>query len=126
MQAAILALDYSDAELEKMTDEEIEKIIKAQKFFQTELVDSDSESDADPELAALETMSEKSEISKKKKSKPKNDIIQRNIRLAGGEGDILTPEERKRIEFIMETIDELEGTQALGKQIVENTRKLEN
>jgi len=112
-QAAILALDYSDAELEKMTDEEIEKIIKAQKFFQTELVDSDSESDADPELAALETMSEKSEISKKKKSKPKNDIIQRNIRLAGGEGDILTPEERKRIEFIMETIDELEGTQAL-------------
>ena len=115
MQAAILALDYSDAELEKMTDEEIEKIIKAQKFFQTELVDSDSESDADPELAALETMSEKSEISKKKKSKPKNDIIQRNIRLAGGEGDILTPEERKRIEFIMETIDDFEDTQALGK-----------
>ena len=114
-QAAILALDYSDAELEKMTDEEIEKILKAQKFFQTELVDSDSESEADPELVALETMSETSNISKKKKSKPKNDIIQRNIRLAGGEGDILTPEERKRVEFIMETIDELEGTQALGK-----------
>ena len=114
-QAAILALDYSDAELEKMTDEEIEKILKAQKFFQTELVDSDSESEADPELVALETMSETSNISKKKKSKPKNDTIQRNIRLAGGEGDILTPEERKRVEFIMETIDELEGTQALGK-----------
>ena len=34
-------------------------------------------------------------------------FTKRNIRLAGGEGDILTAEERKRVEFILETLDEL-------------------
>ena len=34
------------------------------------------------------------------RQKPKNDIIKRNIQLAGT-GDVLTPEERKRVEFIL-------------------------
>merc|ERR1712168_1060944 len=63
-QAAKLAIDYSDAELEQMTDEEIDKIVKSQKFFQTQLFESDDEDDyLEPELADLTESRPESEIS---------------------------------------------------------------
>ena len=63
-----------------MTDEEIDKIVKSQKFFQTQLFESDDEEDyIEPELADLSESRPESEIptkTTKKKNKPKNDIIQ--------------------------------------------------
>lgn len=108
-QAAKLAVDYTDAELEKMTDDEIDKIVKSQKFFQTELLsDEEDDNELDPELASLRSSSTATS-SARRKNKPKRDIIERNIRLAGGEGDILTTEERQRVEFILTTLDELDA-----------------
>ena len=46
--------------------------------------------------------------SKKNRNRPKNDIIKRNIQLAGT-GDYLTPDERLRVEQILATIDEIES-----------------
>ena len=63
-----------------MTDEEIDKIVKSQKFFQTQLFESDDEEDyIEPELADLSESRPESEVSTKttkKKKTPKNDIIQ--------------------------------------------------
>ena len=63
-----------------MTDEEIDKIVKSQKFFQTQLFESDDEEDyIEPELADLSESRPESEVSSKttkKKKPPKNDIIQ--------------------------------------------------
>ena len=59
--------------------------------------------------------------SKKSRNRPKNDIIKRNIQLAGT-GDYLTPDERLRVEQILATIDEIENeeanTKSIGNQLV--------
>ena len=52
--------------------------------------------------------------SKKSRNRPKNDIIKRNIQLAGT-GDYLTPDERLRVEQILATIDEIENEEANTK-----------
>ena len=49
--------------------------------------------------------------SKKSRSRPKNDIIKRNIQLAGT-GDYLTPDERLPVEQILATIDEIESEES--------------
>ena len=67
----------------KMTDEEIDKIVKSQKFFQTQLFESDDDDDyMEPELADLSESRPESEVSAKttkKKKTPKNDIIQSGV-----------------------------------------------
>ena len=54
--------------------------------------------------------------SKKSRNRPKNDIIKRNIQLAGT-GDYLTPDERLRVEQILATIDEIESEESKSKNI---------
>ena len=58
---------------------------------------------------------------KSSQRRPKNDIIKRNIQLAGT-GDYLTPDERIRVEQILATIDEID--QSANQNSGENSTSL--
>jgi len=113
--------EYTDEEIFKMTDDQIDEIVKSRKFFQTELIedqdgdhnhdindDDDIRSIADSLASTAITVGSST---KKTRNRPKNDIIKRNIQLAGT-GDYLTPDERLRVEQILATIDEIESEES--------------
>jgi hypothetical protein len=112
-----LMLDYDSDKLENLTDHEINEICSNEKIFATE-VDEFNEPDVRPEVTQLDRKNKRA-ISPKREnseelalgdstnSKKEKSIIKRNIELAAT-GDVLTAEERKRINSILETIDELE------------------
>jgi len=112
--------EYTDEEIYKMTDDQIDEIVKSKKFFQTELIDDhDGDHDHDrinddDDIRSIADSLASTAItvgSKKSRSRPKNDIIKRNIQLAGT-GDYLTPDERLRVEQILATIDEIESEES--------------
>lgn len=117
--------EYTDEEIFKMTDDQIDEIVKSKKFFQTELIDdNDGDNDRDDindddDIRSIADSLASTAItvgSKKSRNRPKNDIIKRNIQLAGT-GDYLTPDERLRVEQILATIDEIESEESKSKNI---------
>lgn len=107
-----MMLDFDSDKLESLTDEDIDQIVVNEKFFATEVDEFETEKIREVPVSAknnkravspkLETSEEHVIGDQKSKS-----IIKRNIELAAT-GDVLTAEERKRINEILETIDELE------------------
>ena len=98
-------LDFDSDKLECLTDEDIEQIVVNEKFFATEVDEFETEQTRKVPVSAkknkravspkLETSEEHVIGDQKSKS-----IIKRNIELAAT-GDVLTAEERKRINEIL-------------------------